>query len=90
MNGVSESSATENEKGRGRGNESTCVESMGWGTIGTTVDDVARRCWVRGWVLVLGLVSVGEGEGTEGVCRGTGGTIGGMFRPRPRVRVEVG
>ena len=85
MSGVSESSAKEKERRRGRGNESTCVESMGWGTIGI-VDDAARRCRVRGWVLVLGRASVGEGMG--GAWR-IGGTIGGMFL-RPRVRVEVG
>ena len=76
MNGVSESSAKETEKGRG--NENTCMESMGWGTIGTTVDDGVRRCRVRAWVLVLGRVPVGEGMG--GAWR-IGGTIGGIFLP---------
>ena len=83
MNGVSESSAKENE--RGRGNESTCVASMGWGTIGTTEEDGVRRYWVRGWVLVQGRASVVEGMGGAWCI---GGTIGGMFR-HPHVRVEV-
>ena len=86
MRGVSASSAKENEKGRGRGNASMCVESMGWGMIGTTMDDAVRRCRLRGWVLAQGRASVGEGMG--GAWR-TGGTIGGIFLPPPRVRVEV-
>ena len=61
------------------------VASMGWGMIGTTVDDGVRRCRVRGWVLVLGQVSGEEGMGG---ARRIGGTIGGIFLP-PRVRVEV-
>ena len=27
-----------------------CVESIGWGTTGTNVDDGVHRCWVPGWV----------------------------------------
>ena len=62
-----------------------CVESMGWGTIGTTADDGVRRCRVRGWVLVLGQVSGEEGMGG---ARRIGGTIGGIFLPPPAYELK--
>ena len=51
--------------------------------IGTHVDDGVRLCLVRGWV--LGRVWGGRGRGVMGI----GGAIGGMFRLRPRGRVEM-